>query len=223
MSGPDDPRQVAFLGFLRQLECDRLILLGDIFQHWWHFPRGGGVAVFPQYAAVVQALGRFEVTFIGGNHDFRAAAFFAGSTAEVREVWDGTAVRLTHGDEVDDSAGYRIVSVIVRGAPFATLVTAMGSAFAWRFLAAITHEPQGAPVPKLVSAQRTRAAEHIAAGADLVVMGHTHAPELTRVGTGWFANLGDWVRHKTYLVVEGGVPQLLSWDGSDQRMQTTRR
>ncbi len=218
LGGPDDPTQAEFLEFLRTLECDRLMLLGDIFQHWWHFPTGIWACfarasatkptIFREYEPVIEALSRFNVGFVPGNHDFCASSYFPSSGPVVLETWDGTRVHLTHGDEVDVSFGYGVVSEIVRGRLFGAVVTCLGPRRAWRFLSAIAHPPRGEPDTALVDLQRVLAARRIAAGADLVVMGHTHAPELTRVGSGWFANLGDWVSHRTYLVVEGGVPRL---------------
>src|SRR5690349_15967399 len=108
LQGPDDPNQQRLLRFLATLEVDRICLLGDIFQHWWHF----GERPFPAYEPVVTALRRFPLTFVPGNHDFHAARYFRDALgAEVAPVvttrWDGLPVHLSHGDEVDASPGYR--------------------------------------------------------------------------------------------------------------------
>ena len=50
---------------------------------------------------------------------------------------------------------------------------------------------------------------------DLVILGHTHHPELREVGEGrWYVNLGDWVYHRTYLVLERDEPPLLLDDSA---------
>ncbi len=210
LRGPSDPNQARLLRFLAKARADRLCLLGDIFQAWWHF----GERPFDAYVPVVEALRRGPpITFVPGNHDFHAAEFFrrclgAEVAAAVDATWDGRAVRLEHGDAVDTSRGYAAACAALRSRAFAGLIDAMGHDRAWLFLRRLSGAPAGEPSLRLVEAQRARAADAIAGGASLVVYGHTHAPELTRVGDGWFANLGDWVRHHTYLVVEDGVPRL---------------
>ena len=208
LSGPDDPNQRLFIAFLEGLDADRVCLLGDIFQHWWHF----GDRPFSAYAPVVDALRRFSLTFVPGNHDFAAASFFreelgAEVANVVHETWDGLRVHLAHGDEVDRSLGYRALSAILRGRPFAAMIDAMGPERAWRFLGRISSPPSGTPDPALCVAQEALA-RSLLAEADLVVFGHTHAPGLHRWPEGIYVNLGDWVRHHTWLLVEDGVPSL---------------
>ena len=48
----------------------------------------------------------------------------------------------------------------------------------------------------------------------LVVAGHSHVPELEEVAPGrFYVNSGDWVRHRTYVVLapDGSAPQLRNW------------
>jgi UDP-2,3-diacylglucosamine pyrophosphatase LpxH len=55
---------------------------------------------------------------------------------------------------------------------------------------------------------------HAQPDLDLFLMCHTHVPEMRSVAPGrWYINLGDWVYHQTYLVLEeGAAPQLLRWN-----------
>jgi UDP-2,3-diacylglucosamine pyrophosphatase LpxH len=206
LRGPDDPNQTRLLAFLAGLRADRLCLLGDIFQCWWHF----GARPFDAYVPVVEALRAGPpVTFVPGNHDFHAARFFrtelgAEVASSLDVTWDGLRVHLAHGDGADASPGYALSTAVLRGRPFALLVDALGHDRAWAFLRGIAGEPHGVPSETLVMAQRMEAQLHIGRGVDLVVRGHTHAPELTRVDGGCFVNLGDWVSHHTYLVVHDG-------------------
>lgn len=208
LHGPDDPNQARLLDFLATLEVDRLCLLGDIFQHWWHF----GAEPFAAYDPVVAALRRFPLTFVPGNHDFHAARFFRDVLgAEVGPVltptWDGLRAHLSHGDAADTSLGYRAASAVLRGRPFAALVDTMGPDRAWRFLGRLAGRPHGTPDPTLLAAQEATARDRLGAH-DLVVVGHTHAPGLRALPGGTFVNLGDWVRWHTWLLVEDGRPTL---------------
>lgn len=220
LAGPDDPNQQRLVRFLATLEADRLCLLGDIFQHWWHFGR----TPFAAYAPVLDALRRFPLVFVPGNHDFHAARYFCDELgAEVAPVvttrWDGLAVHLSHGDEVDASLGYRTLSAVLRGRVFATAVDALGPDRAWRFLSRVAGTPSGAPDASLCAAQLDQARARVAEGYGLVVSGHTHAPGVHVLpGGGTYVNVGDWVTHHTWLLVADGRPTLFQRrdDGTDR-------
>jgi UDP-2,3-diacylglucosamine pyrophosphatase LpxH len=51
---------------------------------------------------------------------------------------------------------------------------------------------------------------------DLVVLGHTHLPDLVEVEVDrWYVNTGDWVFHRTFVVLEEGAPpRMEEWGGS---------
>jgi UDP-2,3-diacylglucosamine hydrolase len=51
---------------------------------------------------------------------------------------------------------------------------------------------------------------------DLVLLGHTHEPRLREVAEGrWYVNSGDWVRHRSYVILDTGrEPRLCEWTGS---------
>lgn len=209
LAGPDDPNQALLLRFLAGLQVDRLCVAGDLFHHWWDFEG----RPFDEYAPVADALRRFSLAYVPGNHDWRAAAYFGGGPP-VRETWDGLRVHVAHGDEVDHTAGYRVASAVLRSRAFARLVEALGPVRAWRLLSRIAGPVgAGSPDARLCDAQQVRAAEILADGADLVVYGHTHAPGVHALPGGTYVNLGDWVRHHTWLLVEDGVVDLRRFDG----------
>ncbi len=211
--GPDDPNQQLLLAFLERLEVDELCVLGDIFQAWWHY----GGDPFPEYRPVVDALRRFRVSFTPGNHDFHAPQFFAaelGATVgrTLTPRWDGLRVHLSHGDSADRSMGYAAASALLRGRPFATLMDTLGPTRGWQLLNRLAGHPHGGPDPRLIGEQ-LRQARVLLEDHDLVVMGHTHAPGVYRSERGTFVNLGDWVMHHSWLLVDDGVPQMYSHRG----------
>lgn len=215
VAGPEDPRQARLLRFLDGLRVDRLCLLGDVFHHWWHF----GGEPFAGYAPVVTALRGRPLVFVPGNHDWHAAGFFArelGATvgAPVRETWDGLRVHLGHGDEVDTSLGYRATTAALRSRPFAAAMDAAGPALAWRTLGRLAGRlGDRGPDEALCAAQVERARSYLATGAELVAFGHTHAPGVHRLPEGIYVNLGDWVTHHTWLLVDDGHVDLKRYDG----------
>lgn len=212
IAGPDCPRQQSFLRFLADLSCDRLCLCGDVFQHWWHWPQRGarGFQPFDQYRPVVEALSRFQLTVLPGNHDFHAPEFFARLGAEVpgpdgvvRTRWDGQTVVLAHGDQADCSLGYGAACSVLRGSAFRAVVDRMQNDTAWRFLGRLTGHGEVRANPGLITRQHAWA--H-AQGADLVVYGHTHAPEVVHVAGRTVVNIGDGVTHGTFVDFDSARP-----------------
>ncbi len=198
VAGPGCPRQEAFLRFLAGLECDRLYLCGDVFEHWWHW----GDRPFTQYAPVVDALSRFSLAVLPGNHDWLAPEFFGrvlGATVGVdgvlREDWGGASAVVAHGDQADRSVGYGFACAVLRGPVFRAVVDRMDNDQAWRFLGRLTGHGDVRPKPTLIAAQLAWAERQ---GTDFAAWGHTHAPSSTRLGDRVFVNIGDGVGHRTW-------------------------
>lgn len=229
LAGPQCPRQVAFLAFLDDLECERLYLCGDIFQHWWHWPGPAGAASprpFPQYVEVIERLRRFSLGVLPGNHDWHVHEFFRTLGAEVpgadgvlRTSWGSATVALAHGDQADDSAGYRALSAVLRGAAFRAVVNRMTPEQAWRFLGRLAGNGQVRENHALIAAQEAWALRQ---PEDIVLFGHTHAPRITLVagnadarGAGpaprsrTIVNIGDGVSHGTWVEFDSKAAQAL--------------
>ncbi len=211
VDGPDDPRQARLVDFLERLDVDRLAVLGDLFQRWWH----EGSEVFPAYVPVLRALRRFEgrLDFCPGNHDFKAAehlrlAFGARVGPCLDVEWDGVRVHLAHGDGADASPGYAAASTLLRGRVFAACMRALPRDARWAVLGRLAGQPHGRPDARLIAHQHDAARARMRAGAQVVVYGHTHAPELTVWPEGTYCNLGDWVGHRTWLLLDDGRPTL---------------
>lgn len=211
--GPGDPSQDSLILWLDALEADQLVLLGDIFHHWWGY-RGRVMAPYrPLCDALLRLRARgIALLVIPGNHDFALGPFFFEELdAQVEagpfllEV-DGLRLLLAHGDEADQSRGYRMTRRLLRGRPFAGLMAVLGPERGWTLLARLAGSSRahgGDPAP-LVRAQREWALPWLSASADLVVMGHIHVPRVEQVSAGTIVHLGDWVEHRTWLSVDDG-------------------
>ena len=55
------------------------------------------------------------------------------------------------------------------------------------------------------------AAQKIAEGYDVVIMGHRHQPTIKEIGTGFYINLGDWITNNTYAQIGSGKIELKQW------------
>ena len=55
------------------------------------------------------------------------------------------------------------------------------------------------------------AREHLQNGADYVLMGHRHQPQLMKTDDGIYVNTGDWLFHRSYAKFDGDKIELLNW------------
>ncbi len=219
---PDDPAdralQAALVDWLDGLQVDRLCLLGDLFHHWWGRPGVVPAGLVPACAALLRLRGRgIALTVVPGNHDFALGPFFRDQLgAELRgphrrEV-DGQVVFLAHGDEADASPGYRATRALLRGPAMAGLMRLLGPVRGDALLARLAGSSRHRPADPVAlrAAQQRVAAAHMADGVDIVAMGHIHAPALLPLAGGTMVHLGGWGVDRTWCLIEGGVPRLLT-------------
>jgi UDP-2,3-diacylglucosamine hydrolase len=222
------PAQVeaALLDFLDAVPAlgDSLLINGDLFQFWFAYrqviPRRGFTV-----AARVAALARqVPVAIVGGNHDRWGSAFW-GEQPGIR--YDRDALRLNaggrrvlavHGDGLPPRRGFRPLLQRIVGHPITS------TTFRW------LHPDLGMPLASAAApflggtpatpAQRDQRAEEQRQwaeaalqrdpSADLLVMGHTHAPALHEMTPGrTYLNPGAWVDGLHYAVVHGADVRLL--------------
>jgi len=131
-AGREDPIQERFIRWVDGLEADALWLLGDIFHWGWSFDGAVQEEVQPVVDALARARGRgVELLFVAGNHDFAVGrALEAALDIEVRcahtRMVDGRKVFLAHGDEADQTSGYRLTRWFLQGPVFGGMIRWMG-------------------------------------------------------------------------------------------------
>jgi len=199
--------------FLAGLEgrTDTLWVLGDLFDFWFEYGRA-----IPKHGfRVLAALGRLRqsgtaVTCLAGNHDLRFTGFFreqlgVETAVEARVELDGRRVLMRHGDEVDHRHLSRLFRILMRSrlnnALYGLIHPDLGIALAgW-----VTRRSRRRP-PDATLADRMR--EHgrvcLREGNDIVILGHLHRPELTRLPEGVYLNTGDWLKNFSYGVMRDG-------------------
>ncbi len=225
--GPRCPRQTALLGFLEAVRPSHLVVAGDLFERGWADADGVAEPIAPLLDAIAHAP---ELWLTPGNHDFLLARWASGRAGVVcgpvlERTLCGHRVVVSHGDSADGTRGYRLWTAFVRGGwarrVLDGLVVLLGRTRTWRLLgggASTRRDPapfRTAPT-ELVAAQRAIAQAALARGAALVVHGHTHAPCLERLDGGVWLNLGDWVTHRTYGVVDDDGVALCAWEGAER-------
>ena len=212
----------AFWEMLKQ-EKATLVIIGDLFDLWYEYKH----AIPKEHAEAVGKLfalreAGVDVYFILGNHDFWIGDFFAGDLgfhvypdpADIE--FSGKKFHFHHGDGIaKDDVGYRILKRIFRFRPNIIL---------YRWL----HPDIGLPFAKFISGSSRKyttekkmsfdpdyeayAKKHLQNGADFVLMGHRHQPQIETYDSGVYINTGDWLFHRSYARFDGEKIELLTWD-----------
>jgi UDP-2,3-diacylglucosamine hydrolase len=232
LGGAPAEQERAFLAWLEHAgdAASRIILNGDVFDFWFEYRTGttrGHEVVLDLLRRVVD--GGVPVTLVGGNHDWWGGPYLRDeiglellAAPDVREV-AGRRTFLAHGDGLGrGDVGYRLLKSVLRGrlmcAAFATLPPALGDRVARGVSRTGRKWDEWGPHQEARSRVLAAWAEARLLSdpeLDLVVLGHTHRPLLREVRAGqWYVNTGDWVTHRSYVVLEPSRdPRLLEWDG----------
>ena len=198
---------VAQLRALPGQGCDRLILMGDIFQAWIGDPRFETTDV----AAVVDALrtlrrGGLRVDYVEGNRDF----FLKGSpyadafdevVLEVQFEAAGVRYLAVHGDGLNDRDWkYRFWRDLSKSRPVEFLVRHTPRRLAHRMVHSTerrlsqTNFKHKVRLPE--EAIRRYAERRLAEGHDVLLLGHFHEPQLWEVQGGEVRLLDAWFRSR---------------------------
>jgi UDP-2,3-diacylglucosamine hydrolase len=214
------------LGFLEEIRPDTelLFIVGDLFDFWFEYatviPRG-----FHRTLAALQSFTDAGKTihYLVGNHDCWMGDFFEKEIGVNMHrdpfgiVVQEKRVFVHHGDGLaDNDIGYRLIKPVLRNPiavrayrwlhPDIGVRLARGTSRTSRDYT--TNKHYGEESGMLRHAQRL-----IAAGAQIVVMGHHHRASRVDTGGGVYINLGDWITSHTYGVMNNGMIQLVAWNG----------
>lgn len=215
--------------FLRQVECERLYLVGDIVDGWrlrksWYWDADHDEAI-----RLVLGLARSgtEVTYIPGNHDEMFRAWVGLEVAGVRlakeavhRTADGRRLLVIHGDEFDSVVRYaKFIAHLGDWAYDAALGMnrwfnvarrRLGYPY-WSLSQWLKRQVKGA-VAAIDRFEVALAQEARRRGLDGVVCGHIHHAEMRQVQGVLYMNVGDWVESCTALVEHAdGAFALVDW------------
>ena len=218
---------------LAKPHCERLFILGDLFDYWFEY-----ATVVPKYhirtlaALADYADSSIPVDYLIGNHDFGHRTFFReelGITVHKGDLditLHGKRFYLAHGDgKAFNDRGYLILRSVLRN-PFAL--------WAWKWLhpdigvglaasassrsRAYTSEKQyGNELNGLEAFAETK----IQSGCDFVLMGHLHQAVERRFDRGVYINTGDWLTERTFARFDGTTLELCKVD--DFLLQNVKR
>lgn len=217
--------------FLSETSCERLYLLGDVFEGWsrkrssmWNLRR------HPLMRKVLRMSKYSKIQYITGNHD----AFldeFAGSTFDGIEVLkeslyqalDGRTMLLVHGDEFDIINQYKKgIARLGHSAYQAALNINSGleSLFCFRkrnrknlLLANYFKDKVKDLVQRISDFDNSIRKAVTSRGTDGIICGHIHRPEMRLIEETSYYNCGDWLNSCSALVEHfDGSFEILQWN-----------
>jgi UDP-2,3-diacylglucosamine hydrolase len=213
----------SLLRFLAHLpgRAGSLVINGDLFEFWFEWrhvmPRG----TFRVLAALasLREVG-IPILMLGGNHDIWGGDILRNDVGlDFRpDPWEGDLAgwrtRLEHGDGLRGKADrrYRALRAVLRNPVairlFRWLHPDLASALANRS----SHTSRTYQARDGGAGLRESAARRLSRGdLDLLIYGHSHVPELRRVGNAVYANAGSWLDAPTFLRVTPERVELRRW------------
>ena len=217
----------AFVRFLRSInpaECERIILLGDLFDFWFEYKN----VIFSGYFEVLAALhdlqrAGVQLHLICGNHDFWAGRFLHDHLKicihdnDYHFTLGDQRILCVHGDGINpNDRSYRLYKKFARHPWIVGAFRLIHPDWAMKIAQGVSHSSRTMRAPDdptesdEVRALRTYAEEELKKGtADAIICGHSHHPEEkhypTPTGSGLYFNAGDWLEKRTYLIWENNT------------------
>ncbi len=195
----------ALLSFLEKLDCDELILAGDIID----FIK---IPVFTERCLqIIETMKKAKrIIYVVGNHDEGLLGVVGKKVMGVEFVKryefeeDGRVFRIEHGDAYDKG--------VIHNRIFVKFLSVIQNMLEFTFNFDFTTWWTSIQIKK----HKLRSIIHILRHhpkIDVFIMGHTHIPEALiwvdedeNIKT--YINSGDWVTHQTYVTVNNGVARL---------------
>ncbi len=217
------------LDFLTHLDCEQLVLVGDIIdleslKRSLYWPSAHQDVL---RAILSLSRGGTKVVYVPGNHDQEFRELCGGEIAGVdirrdfiHEAADGKRYLVLHGDDFDGAVkfsgalkhiGERMYDVLMftgRGIQAVRRRFGLGH---WSLASWLKHQ---VPDARRYIERFEHAAAHAAIrhGLDGVICGHIHRPEIREVDGVRYCNDGDWVEHCSALVEDrNGRLSLVRW------------
>jgi len=204
---PDKPeREEIFKCFLKKeaLSCDKLYLLGDLFEFGFVF-RG---RVLPAYEPLIEEIAELtrkgiKVFFLAGNHDLWMAEYLRKRglrivhDGEVHEVF-GRRVQLFHGLLREPDSLSRLTARIMQNPTSVWLYSLLPYRLGFSLALEAAHLSRERHV-RFPSVFYSSSLKPINPSTQIVISGHHHEPLRFAYRNREFYSLGEWFSRFTYL------------------------
>jgi UDP-2,3-diacylglucosamine hydrolase len=213
-----EDRVISFLGQVGK-EASHLYIVGDLFDFWFEYR----YLIPKNFQKILNQLGRLKdsgvkIDYLCGNHDFWLGDFLPEQMEipvhrDFLEVeHQSKKIFISHGDGLAKSDwGYRILKKILRNKINIWLYRQLPPDFSIPFaklVSGTSRDYTSGRETKFLEEYRQFAEEKIKSGFDIVILGHTHQPQIEKIENGTYVNLGDWFNHFSYAVLENGEIRL---------------
>jgi UDP-2,3-diacylglucosamine pyrophosphatase LpxH len=222
------------LEFLKEYECEQLLLVGDVIDFW--AMRSRGIYWSEDQNTVVQKVLKrarhdVQVVFVPGNHDEAVREHVGTSFGNIRVereymhvAADGKKYLLVHGDEFDQVTRYHKWLAYLGDSAYAVLVH-LNLWLSWArrqlhlpgywSLAGFAKRQVKTALTFIIEFEEAVAHYARKRGADGVICGHIHAAAQRDVDGVAYLNCGDWVDSCTAIVEHlNGRMELVHWQDS---------
>jgi len=215
----------SLIRFLRHLQgrARSLVINGDLFEFWFEWKSVMPRRTFRVLAALADLRDSgVPILMIAGNHDCWGGEILRDDVGvDFRlDPWEGTLggwrARVEHGDGLreQEDRRYRALRRVLRN-PVATrlfrwLHPDWGSAIATR----TSHTSRMHQAKDGGAGLRQAATLRLGSQRELevVIYGHSHVAELSRIGNAVYANAGSWLDRPTFLRIVPERIELQRWD-----------
>ena len=241
--GTKHARADLLLHFLKNTECEKLYLVGDIIDNWalkrkWYWDQSHNDVL---QKILRKARKGTKVVYIPGNHDEKFRSFTSLNFGEIQvrmndihTTVDGKRYLILHGDEFDGVVLYARWLAHLGDRAYSLAITS-NSYFNWLrrglnlpywSLSAFLKRRVKRAVEFVGNFEEAVVRKAANKGVDGVVCGHIHTPEMRMINGIHYCNDGDWVETCSALVEhENGRLELLDWSVFDVKgaLQSDRK
>ncbi|MCX7725907.1 MAG: UDP-2,3-diacylglucosamine diphosphatase [Chitinispirillaceae bacterium] len=225
LAGYDD-REKRFLDFVES-EKDKfaeLYILGDLFDFWIEYRH----TIRSDYFEVLHSLKNLikegvVIHYLAGNHDFALGSFLESIGIKIYsnsllKTIQSKKVYLFHGDGIPkDDFGYRILKKLLRNKScqriYKLLHPAIGIPLG-SFVSGSSRKYLNKPLSEKVKEEYRQHAKLMLKEqkCDIVIYAHIHYPDYVDYPEGIYCNIGSWLKHYSYGVMENGYLSLWTLD-----------
>lgn len=191
---------------------DELYILGDFFDFWIEYKRFIPAKFIEVYKILLNTKNRgIKIFIVRGNHDFFRGNFFENLgfsvfDSEIEFTQNEKKIICLHGDNTSKNA--KITKYVLRNGFFQFLYKILPPDFAvWlaESLSNLSRNKNKNIVKNetLKKKWQKKAFNYLdKKNCDILIMGHSHIPDLTAKNNKIYANSGAWFEVPTYVVLE---------------------